>query len=400
MVKNKNALIQLKGRLLLFIIGWVVSCQGQDNSNSNNPPPETSSFVSASKTEEWTAPRTDSIFQFNSRIGILLEDSKGNLWIVSHNDGVCRYDGTQFTYFTKEQGLASVRAIHEAINGDIWFGIEEGVQIFDGQNIRTIRLPKASVMVGNQPTLITESSQSFQANFEEEWAKERANFWFSAFNKNGVYRFDGNQLSHITLPVPEDYPEFDESGYHPDHGYDRYAVYGIYKDNENKIWFGTAGAGLHRYDGKSIQFINEKDTIGVVRAIYQDGKGNIWYGNNAIGVYQYDGEKTMNFSQLKAVDTEGLDGALSITEDEDGNIWFGTFDSGLWRYNPNADTGGQTPLKVGVKSLVQYTSKDGLGSNYISTVFKDSKGQLWIGTGKGDIFKFNGKGFDRLSKLK
>lgn len=45
----------------------------------------------------------------------ILEDSKGNYWFGSWNEGVCRFDGKSLTYFTVEDGLGDnqVRSIHE-----------------------------------------------------------------------------------------------------------------------------------------------------------------------------------------------------------------------------------------------------------------------------------------------
>jgi len=332
------------------------------------------------------APRVDSVLQFSSRISVIFQDSKEVFWFVSQNEGVCLYDGEEFVYFTAEE-LPQVRAIQEDEHGNLWFGIKDGVRIFDGENFTTIYPEKESV-------LITESFEYSENNFEEQWKKQLNGFWFSAFNKNGVYHYDGEKLTHLTLPVPKDYPDFGASGYHPDYGWDTYAVYGIYKDNDGNMWLGTPGAGLFRYYGKSIICVNEDIKKGVARAIYQDKTGKIWFGNNALGLYHYDGKSLVNFTEQ--INESRLNGALDIEEDNDGNIWFGTFDDGLWRYNLTADQALQPPLISTKQTLVKYTAKDGLRSNYISTVYKDRQGKLWVGTGNGGVFTFNGKTFDEL----
>src|SRR5262245_45150472 len=53
----------------------------------------------------------------------ILEDSKGNYWFGSWNEGVCRFDGKNLTYFTVEDGLSDnqIRSIQEARNGVVWF---------------------------------------------------------------------------------------------------------------------------------------------------------------------------------------------------------------------------------------------------------------------------------------
>ncbi|MEY4828647.1 MAG: hypothetical protein RLZZ562_443, partial [Planctomycetota bacterium] len=58
----------------------------------------------------------------------MLEDSKGNFWFGSWNEGVCRYDGTSLTYFAAKDGLADdqVRAIREDRHGIVWFECATG----------------------------------------------------------------------------------------------------------------------------------------------------------------------------------------------------------------------------------------------------------------------------------
>jgi ligand-binding sensor domain-containing protein len=57
-------------------------------------------------------------------------------------------------------------------------------------------------------------------------------------------------------------------------------------------------------------------------------------------------------------------------------------DSGVWRYDG--------------KNITNYTTKNGLTSNSIQTIYKDKKGELWFGTGEG-VFKFNGETFSKFT---
>ncbi|MFH1860948.1 MAG: two-component regulator propeller domain-containing protein [bacterium] len=59
----------------------------------------------------------------------ILEDSDHNLWFGT-NEGVSRYDGQEFKNFTTKDGLVDsyVRSIHEDSNHNLWFGTDgEGV---------------------------------------------------------------------------------------------------------------------------------------------------------------------------------------------------------------------------------------------------------------------------------
>jgi hypothetical protein len=66
-------------------------------------------------------------------------------------------------------------------------------------------------------------------------------------------------------------------------------------------------------------------------------------------------------------------------------MWFGTVYSGIWQYN--------TQTKV----FTNYTKDDGVKSDNIWTIYKTKKGELlFAGESPAAVYKFNGKGFDRV----
>ena len=63
-----------------------------------------------------------------------------------------------------------------------------------------------------------------------------------------------------------------------------------------------------------------------------------------------------------------------------------TYDSGLWGYRPQADAMPKLPLSLEDKALQHLTTQDGLNSNYVSTVYEDKEGKIWVGTGYGGLY--------------
>src|SRR5258708_23695439 len=63
----------------------------------------------------------------------------------------------------------------------------------------------------------------------------------------------------------------------------------------------------------------------------------------------------------------------SIYEDKGGNLWIGT-GGGLNRYNDGKFT--------------TYTTKDGLSKNSVLSLYEDQQGSLWIGTRGGGLNRF------------
>jgi len=71
--------------------------------------------------------------KFTSGIRAIFQDSKGNYWFGSHNEGISYYNGKSFEYFTTNEGLSDnqIRSIQEDKNGKIWFGTARGVCVYD-----------------------------------------------------------------------------------------------------------------------------------------------------------------------------------------------------------------------------------------------------------------------------
>jgi ligand-binding sensor domain-containing protein len=71
----------------------------------------------------------------------------------------------------------------------------------------------------------------------------------------------------------------------------------------------------------------------------------------------------------------------SIFEDSKGNLWFGTLEKGIARFD-----GGK---------LNYFTTKDGLPSDRVTSVIEDSNGIYWFSTGEG-LVKYDGKSFTKI----
>ncbi len=321
------------------------------------------------------------------RVRSILEDSKGNFWFGSWESGVARLDGKKFTYFTEADGLDrnQVRKVFEDRSGTIWFDTGDGICSYDGKRITT------------------HTNRDYSS--KDNWQLGAGDLWFGEDDgrvKNelegqpGVYRYDGEQLTFLTFPLPKDR----DNDWH-------YKCTGIANGKNGRIWFATYGAVIG-YDGRSFTFMNNQsggfdgaaETDLHVRSIFEDSKGRLWIGNNGLGVLLHEVGKTINFTQKNGLGSrenrgggplpgdapEGspsLDRVFSIGEDSAGNIWFGLQGNqgyGAWRYDG--------------ESLRNFTEEDGLTSKGITAIYTDSRGDLWLG-GEG-VYRFNGESFDRM----
>ena len=380
----KKSYLFSQSYLLLFLVVLLAACNHQNKSSLSEKSSTASEAATINrKPKREDALRLDSVLQFRTMITAILEDTKGNYWFGSHGDGLCRYDGKQFTYFTANQGLVNgtVRAfapgldwsktrkinggdqivsIQEDKHGNIWIlNGDNVVSKFDGQTFNIIHIEKQASLPSNRSSI--------------EWKKELDYLWFCPWSKLGVYRYDGNKLVHLSFPPPYDAVD---------------GVTEIYKDKEGSIWFGTMGNGTFRYDGKSFTRIIKEDKNGICRSVFQDNTGRIWIGNNGFGLQYLEGATLTNFAKEYSLNNKGFKpdefktGIQTIEQDKNGKLWFGTFGNGLWCY--------------AAKKLSHYTNDNSLPILTVKTIYKDKSGKLWFGIGEGSVYGFNGKSFYRF----
>lgn len=72
----------------------------------------------------------------------------------------------------------------------------------------------------------------------------------------------------------------------------------------------------------------------------------------------------------------------SIFQDSKGNLWFGTLGEGVVRYDASTDA---------KKTLTYFSHPDGFYNNTVYAINEDKKGNLWFGTDQG-VYKFDASG--------
>jgi ligand-binding sensor domain-containing protein len=328
-----------------------------------------SSEKEISKTELVKPSKTDTL-KFTSGIRTIFQDSKGNYWFGSHQEGVCLFDGESFEYFTTKEGLPDnqIRSIQEGENGNIWFGTANGVSSYDGEKII------------NHTPIADDYPQS-------ERGKADNNLWFNAGNNSGIYRSDGQILNYLAFPIPKN-----------ENLNNSYGVTGVSKGQDGKVWIVTY-AGLFYFDGKSINVFDKsklalkENEVLHIRSVFADSKGRVWIGNNGIGVLLIQGNSIINFSDKNGLihKNSSKNGNLSpmgtlehvfvIEEDSEGNIWFGDRDTGAWKFDG--------------KTVKNYTIDVKLSTPMIWSICNDNNNNLLFGMADGGVYKFNGRSFDK-----
>ena len=183
----------------------------------------------------------------------IIEDSQGNIWFGRSGYGATRYDGKNFTHFTKKDGLASncVQDVEEDKEGNIWF-----------------------------------SSRVAEKDHPDP------------DKRNG----DGG-LSKLNLHN-NTFTQFSEL-----EGLSENDIYNIYEDKRGDLWIGANGIGLYRHDlsadksgGKEFTLFNETDRPDLnnnfrgIQSLLEDKNGTLWIGCSG-GLYRLSGTFIINVTQ-------------------------------------------------------------------------------------------------------
>jgi len=192
----------------------------------------------------------------------------------------------------------------------------------------------------------------------------------------------------------------------------------LYKDREGNIWIGTRN-GLAIRKNNNFEFLNEKDgfTVDDIFSFVIDDMGNYWIASQQ-GLYIVSKGKMGELNQkLLFSDPESPYSFISLYKDKHNNIWAGTYGYGVFKINPvtleikqyNTENGLSndniihisgnenniwlSTLGGGVtkycadssNNFENYTTQEGLTSDYVYSTFTDSKNRTWIATDGGGV---------------
>jgi ligand-binding sensor domain-containing protein len=274
-------------------------------------------------------------------------DGQGNKWIGSYGGGLTKYDGRTWHTYTPNDGLGDLWVYDLVFDaqGRMWIATWKGVSVFDGKRFKTYTMKDGLI-----------DKWVYAIGLDHDGV-----FWFGT--ESGVTRYDGKTWKSYTHadglgadvgPPPEMPPAVERmkdpnhtqgddygSGYSKGHhmskskqnmGPNPNFIIAIAVDDHNNKWFGTWGAGLSKFDGKTWTTYTAQNGLGgnFVHAITIDRNGSLWVGTNG-GVSRFDGEKWTTLSTRDGLIDNNV---FSIAVDDKDNKWFGTW-HGLTKLSPS-----------------------------------------------------------------
>ena len=210
--------------------------------------------------------------------------------------------------------------------------------------------------------LILDNSENQRRTLVNNLQAKNGDFYYGT-RLNGLLYFDGTTLTNYDF-LKQPTQDFSTKNY----------IYTIDEDALGNIWFTHGNRDeffLTKYNGTHFQSY----TIGqqaYVSIELIDSNGKLWLTSqdintrsNTYNLLIFDGK-----SLLKLTSSTRLGGFFlsSVFEDHLGNIWIGSV-NGLYKYN--------------YENITKYSVKDGLPNNFVNSLNEDNNNNLWIGTEGG-----------------
>ncbi|MCW8998213.1 MAG: diguanylate cyclase, partial [Kangiellaceae bacterium] len=347
----------------------------------------------------------------DSAIYSLMQDKLGNIWSATWGGGVSivNADASQFTRYRSGESFnlasGSVEGIVRDAEGTLWIGSEGGglnyllatdtdfqqlhysEQTPNGLNDNDVevvyqdpvnpdwlwlgtrfgglnRLDKKSLdkespefvhyKKGNNP------SASISGNDVRAILRDKKDLWVGTTTGLTRLNLESGEARHF-LNDPNDSTSISNN-----------SVYALFMDSDNRLWVGTNGGGLNRFERSNNQFIAYKSdpqiknslSHNTVWDIVEDSEKNLWVttsrGLNKLHYTQHD-------SLQPKFDTYGDQKFVSLLLDDNGNFWLSGL-KGIYCFSPKTE------------QFKLFNEKDGsLSRHTYPAKFKDYNGQFYFG---------------------
>ncbi|MFI3317294.1 MAG: two-component regulator propeller domain-containing protein [Rikenellaceae bacterium] len=339
-------------------------------------------------------------------VSAICQDSVGFMWFGTIENGLNRYDGVRFKYFThSDDDINSIpsnciTALAADSNGNVWIGTNNGLSYYDSssERLRTSYYQVNGIQYSFSRRTITkikrcDSGIWYVVASGKVYYKRAEEVMFSPLGEldnlrdviplsdNRLLIADGATIEIYDIGAGLSTPLEGLSG-------DIGRINCIHLAPEGDLYIGTQnrGVGIYNLESGTLQHLNTHNTptlrSNYIRAFCEDRSGGIYVGSfnglylidarsKEIGAY-YSGDNANNALSHNSI--------CDIKCDRTGNIWIATYSGGVnVRYATQYD-------------FVSYSRNvdkmHSLKSNVINTFYEDSYG-VWIGTDGAGVALYN-----------
>ena len=370
-----------------------------------------------------------------SSVRVILEDSRGNLWLGSNDEGLQKISREGNKSYTTQNGLPnnSVRAILEDRYGNIWIGTAAGVvYLTPAGHLITPQFQAGTVSKGIIATafycdtagrvwLITsnerglflfsdglfrtlpELDRAYESYFVTAIAQDLSGDFLVALGDLGLLRVRNGKLATIKTNTM----------------LDRIPTWAIYVANDGTTIFGTEKGLFALNNGTYSKYEGEQIGDAKINRIIRDREGNVWIATDHNGVGKLTHGK-FKMTKLKTKQNMPVT-TNAIAEDKFGLVWVGT-NNGVYCYRDERElTNRLTEFTKGLRvrhveatesgdilvscytkpgqlcynqktgEITSWTTDNGLAGNKVRVAIETAPHEFYVGTTTGlSIIHANG----------
>jgi ligand-binding sensor domain-containing protein len=275
-------------------------------------------------------------------IGQIQEDRSGNLYFGTYT-GICKFDGRTFTMLKVDDSEPPVTEVK--LGPDIlWFaagGEKPHAVFYDGKSLRKLKIPTTAEGDAHYVSLPRDKFPNAKYSPYDAYTfytDSRGNVWWGTASL-GACRFDGKTFAWISQAELE-FNEKDQRNF---------GTLSIIEDKEGKFWItstrnrfdmnppagasSTKGAGGLTYiksPGLAHTKPGEDEDYTFIMSMAKDKAGDLWMATYGAGVWKYDGKTLTNYPVM--VDGQPIT-VFSIYRDRADGLWLGTHEHGVCKFN-------------------------------------------------------------------
>ena len=287
-------------------------------------------------TTRWTAGHHPDV-----RAQCIREDSDGNLWVALSHAGLVRIQSNRVDFLTQQNGLAS--------NNPDWM-------FEDREHILWIGLADAGLSSLHDGRFLNVGTpEGLSSNHVSSVLQARSGSIWVGTDDAGVNRIDGARVKT----------------YSAGEGLHEKSVLALLERHDGSIWVGSQDGIVSRIQGEraSVAYRPSINPPPRLPAMMEASEQNLW-----LGFEIPDGLTLYRNGVVRNVALKGR--VRGMATDSAGSLWIASYGEGLVQLSKN----GQRV----------FSTKDGLPSSLVTTVFVDSSDTVWAGTALSGLIRVKG----------
>lgn len=300
-----------------------------------------------------------------SKVGIytIIQDDLGFIWLGTNGAGLYRYDGISYDSYKyiidDSTSLSSslVQSSYLDSKNRLWFGTEDGLNLYDRENDRFKRIPNEAFNAENDVNISINSLKEDASG----------NLFIGTLNL-GLFKMNLDNFT-IERVLSNEYLESIPLN-----------VNAIQISSTGKVYAGT-DRGIKEYDYKTntlrlSTFRNKEGDVSItndIESLIIDNQNNIWIGTEADGLYKISTVETSNKKSNYKIDhfSFSTNQFLSLVDLKDGTLMCGTENDGLYHIDSNGNI---------LNNYEASKTNDGsILSNSIWSIYVDHNERIWLG---------------------